>query len=134
MSHYTRIQTKIVDRDALVLALADAGYEATVHDESVPLRGFLGEGRDQRAHVVVPKGQVGWLSNDLGFERTADGTFRAWISDYDALKHDGTWLAQLTQRYAYHATVQTLTQQSFEVVGQEQREDGSIRVLVRRFT
>lgn len=134
MSHFTRIQTTIVDQGALVLALADAGYEAQVHEEPVRLHGFLGEGRDQRAHVVVPKRQVGWASNDLGFERTSDGTFRAWISDFDARKHDSRWLAQLTQRYAYHVTVHKLTQQSFEVVGQEQREDGSIRVLVRRFT
>ena len=133
MSHFSRIETKIVDQAALVAALADLGYTAEVHENGVPLKGFLGDSREQRAHVVVPRRQVGRLSNDLGFERTADGTYRAWISDFDAKKHGPRWLGDLTHRYAYHATMATLPQQSFEVARQERQADGSVRILVRRF-
>lgn len=135
MSHFSRINTKIVDQDALVKALADVGYSRVrVHEQAVPLEGFLGDGREQRAHVVVPRREVGRLSNDLGFERTVDGTFRAWISDFDARKHDGRWLDTLTHRYAYHATVDSLAAQRFDVVEQETRHDGSIRMVVRRYS
>jgi hypothetical protein len=134
MSHFSRIATKIVDRAALLSALADLGYQAEVHEDGVPLHGFLGDSREQRAHVVVPRRQVGRLSNDIGFERTADGTYRAWISDFDARKHGSRWLADLTHRYAYHATMATLARQSFQVARQERHEDGSMRILVRRFT
>lgn len=134
MSHFSRVQTKIVDQDALVHALADLGYTAQVHEMPVPLQGFLGDAREQRAHVVIPRRQVGRLSNDIGFERTADGTYRAWISDYDAKKHNVKWMDELTHHYAYRATVQTLAQQSFEVVQQERQKDGTVRILVRRFS
>lgn len=134
MSHFSRIHTQIVDQDALVSALTDLGYSPTVQDVPVPLEGYRGDVREQRAHVVVPRKQVGWLSNDLGFERTDDGTYRAWISDYDARKHNAGWMAKLTRRYAYHAAVETLAQQRFEVVDQQEERDGTVRLVVRRFS
>ncbi len=134
MSHFSNIRTRIVDRDALVSALEDLGYSPTVYDVPVPLEGYRGDARDQRAHVVVPRRQVGRLSNDLGFERDDDGTFRAWISDYDSRKHNAKWMNQLTQKYAYRATVSSLERQRFDVVEQQQAKDGTVRLVVRRFS
>ena len=133
MSHFTRLQTKIKEVEPLVAALADVGYPTVeVHEEAVPLRGWLGDRRQQQAHVVVRRRHVGRLSNDIGFERQADGTFQAWISDYDRHRHDQKWLRRLEARYAYHATRQTLARQGFSVVGEEQEADGTIRLVLRR--
>lgn len=135
MSHFTRIQTQITDQDALLDALADVGYPTVeVHEEGVALEGFLGEGRDQRAHVVIPRKQIGRLSNDIGFERQSDGTYQAWISDFDSRKHDAAWMDHLTQRYAYHATVRTLESQHFDITQQQTDVDGAIHLTLRRFS
>src|SRR4051794_35446282 len=99
MSHFTRIQTRITDQESLLEALADVGYDQVhVHETAVPLQGFRGDDRAQLAHIVIPRKQVGFLSNDIGFERLSDGTFQAWISEFDSRRHDRSWLDRLTQR------------------------------------
>ena len=43
------------------------------------------------------------------------------------------FLARLHQRYAYHATLETLEKQGFEVVSEEARgEDEPVRMVLRR--
>lgn len=135
MSHYTTLRTQLTDADALVAALADLGYpEVEVHDEAQPLRGYLGDLRAQRAHVIVRRRHVGRESNDLGFERRADGRFVASISDHDRPRHGEDWLRRLTARHAYHATKATLGAQGFDLVEEETDRTGTVRLVLRRAT
>jgi hypothetical protein len=133
MSHFTQLRTKITDVPHLVAALGDVGYETVeVHESAQQLYGYLGDVRAQRAEVIVRRAHVGVSSNDLGFERQPDGTFRAWISDFDARKHNEAWLHRLEARYAYHATRATLAQQGFSVIGEETDRDGTVRLVLTR--
>ncbi|MBL7497507.1 DUF1257 domain-containing protein [Frankia sp. CNm7] len=133
MSHFTQLRTKITELEHLVAALADVGY-ATVetHDEARPLRGYQGDRRRQRAHVIVRRQHVGAASNDLGFERQEDGTFRAWISEYDVRELGAGWLGRVEARYAYHATRATLARQGFSVAREETDRDGTVRLVLTR--
>jgi hypothetical protein len=133
VSHFTTLRTQITDTDALVAALADMGYdEVEVHDEAQPLIGYLGDTRRQRAHVIVRRRHVGRVSNDIGFERQADGHFTAVISDYDRPRHGEAWLARLTARHAYHAAATTLAAQGFDLVDEQTDRDGTVRLVLRR--
>src|SRR5262245_16439249 len=103
MSHFTHLQTRIVEVDALRKALADVGFEEVeVHDEAQHLYGFQGDQRADTAEVIIRRRHVGYASNDIGFKRQPDGTFTAIISGYDRSKYSAAWLEKLTQRYAYH--------------------------------
>jgi hypothetical protein len=133
MSHFTQLHTKITEVTHLVTALADVGYaEVEVHEAAQPLFGYRGDARPRRAHVIVRRGRVGPAANDLGFERQRDGTFRAWISEFDARRHNRAWLGRLEARYVYHATRATLTRQGFSVVGEETDRDGTVRLTLTR--
>jgi hypothetical protein len=134
MSHYSTIKTTIVRRDYLVRALEDMGFQGKVqvHDKAVRLRGYLGDWRRQKAEVVIPRKYVGRASNDLGFRQNEQGTYDAIISDYDRRKYSSKWLGRLTQRYAYHAAVETLRQQGFEVVEETRQSGGEIQISLRR--
>lgn len=104
MSAYITLATPITDQDCLLLALADLGYGSGVveiHAEPVPLSGYEGGRRPQRAEIVIRRQHVGPASNDIGFERTPTG-FRAHVSDYDRARHGDAWLARLRERYEAH--------------------------------
>jgi hypothetical protein len=133
MSHFTTIATQIVSAKHLVLALNDLGFaEVEVHAAPQPLIGYQGDARVNQAHVIVRKKHIGLLSNDIGFAQNAKGTFDALISDYDRNTCDDTWMQKLTQRYAYHASRDLLSQQKFSLVEEKQEKDGTIRLTVRR--
>jgi hypothetical protein len=135
MSHYSRFQTQFADPQLLCKALADVGYETVEqHEQPVQLRGFQGDLRADTANLVVRRGFIGGLSNDIGFIRKEDGLYEAIISDYDKRKHNDTWLQTLTQQYGVHATIQSLTEQGYELDQMLTEPDGSIRLVLNDYS
>jgi len=133
MSHYTVMDTQLSSAEHLVKALADMGFgNVEVHAEPQALVGWLGDSRKNRAHVIVRKREIGFVSNDIGFLQAPSGYFRAQISDFDRLKFDDEWLRALTQRYAYHVASDMLAQQKFTTVEESREADGTIHLTVRR--
>jgi hypothetical protein len=133
MSHYTVLETKLKDVDALAEALTDMGYEnLEIYDEPHQLTDFMGESGKQKAEVIIRRKRVGWLSNDIGFRRGTDGTFVAIISDYDQERHNDQWMRDLTKRYSYHAARTKLEAQGFSLAREERDSSGRIHLLLRR--
>lgn len=106
MSHYSTIKSEYRDRDCLVAALVEASNGRwtremiEVHDKAVPLVGYQGDARAQRANVVIRRRHVGQASNDLGFVLEADGTYSAIVSNYDKTKYNKEWSNKVSQRYS----------------------------------
>jgi hypothetical protein len=135
MSHFTCIKTQIKDKDALVQALADVGFKnVEVYETPQHLYGFQGDIRPQKAEVIIRRKDIGRASNDIGFKRQDDGQFEAIISEYDRRQYSHEWLNHVTQRYGYHALMATAPAQGFSVEEEETLEDGTIRVVVARWT
>jgi len=87
MSHFVECQTEFRDAEALIAALIECGFPQSrieVHQHAVPLYGYEGDQRPQRAHIVIRRQHVGQAANDVGWERLPDGSFKAWISEFDA--------------------------------------------------
>ncbi len=87
MSHFVECKTEFRDPRALVAALVECGLlesQIEIHAEAVPLYGYQGDVRPQNAHIVIRRQHVGTGANDVGWQRQPDGTYRAWISEYDA--------------------------------------------------
>ena len=107
MSHYVECRPRFKDRQALVDALLAVGFsreQIELHDEAVPLYGYRGDRREQRAHVVIRRQHVGPAANDVGWERLPDGTHRAWVSEYDGRhRFDAAMQNRIKQEYAYSA-------------------------------
>ncbi|WP_428261750.1 DUF1257 domain-containing protein [Haliangium sp.] len=104
MSAYMTLATPMIDRECLLLALADLGFGLDVvelHDEPVALVGYQGRARTERAEIVIRRAHVGRASNDIGFERTETG-YRAHVSNYDHPRFGRGWLDQLDARYREH--------------------------------
>lgn len=104
MSAYITLATPMLDKESLVKALIDMGFEESQiekHDTPVVLVGFEGADRSRHANVVIRREHIGQVSNDVGFERTSTG-FRAHISDFDQARFDSTWFKRLNARYNHH--------------------------------
>jgi hypothetical protein len=105
MSAFVALRTPMVDRECLLLALADVGFEAErveVHATAQALVGYQGDTRADRAHVIVRRRYLRAGSNDLGFVETELG-WTAVISDFDRTNGFGAaWLGRIQDRYEHH--------------------------------
>jgi Protein of unknown function (DUF1257) len=82
MSHFSKISVKFKDQACLVEALQRFGFYPQIHDQPVNLSGYRGDTREQTAHIVVPRNQISFSSNDLGFYWNGN-EYECFISDYD---------------------------------------------------
>lgn len=83
MSKYLSFQAEAFkDRRLLLAALIDLGYRDVEQGEALALYGYQGDRRPETAELVIRRGHVGRLSNDLGFKRTAEGYVPV-VSEYD---------------------------------------------------
>jgi hypothetical protein len=139
MSHFSTIKTQFKDRECLVEALKTFGFMPQVHEKPQHLYGWVGDRREQKAHIIVTRQQIGGAANDLGF--LFDGEqYQTLISDYDqangyAKAGTGlgpTFLAKLNQQYCKAVALKTAQLQGDEVQKIESLENGTIRITLNR--
>jgi hypothetical protein len=116
MSHYSKIDTQIVECDSLVKALQEMGYkDIEVHEKAQNLFGYQGDVRPEQANVIIRRKHISLESNDIGFRLTAQGTYEAIVSEYDQELLGSDWLGKICQTYAEIAVVSKLVSQGFEI-------------------
>lgn len=127
MSHFSQIKTQLRDLNALTSALSDLGIEWK--DGPADVRGY--EGQTQSAAVVIEQSNgydLGFSWNGNDYELVAD--LQYW---QQPLSVQG-FINRLTQRYAYHTVMSQTTAQGFQVSEEQKQEDGSIRLVLQRWS
>jgi hypothetical protein len=127
MSHFSQIKTQLRDLTALTSALSDLGIEWK--DGPADVRGY--EGQTQSAAVVIEQSNgydLGFSWNGNDYELVAD--LQYW---QQPLSVQG-FINRLTQRYAYHTVMSQTTAQGFQVSEEQKQEDGSIRLVLQRWS
>jgi hypothetical protein len=135
MSHYSEVKVEFRDGAALVAALNLLGFEGKVEvlQEAQYLYGYKGDRRQQQAHIIIRRQHVGSAANDIGFQRQSDGTYRAWISEFDEA-HNGynkTWLGKLKQAYGVEKARSEAKKRGYQV-SEQKLDDGRVRLVMRR--
>jgi len=135
MSHYSEVGIEMTDTGCLVAALGRLGFrdKVEVYAEAQPLYGYQGDIRPQKAHVIIRRRHVGNAANDLGFERQADGKYRAYISDFDQSDngYNSAWLGRLKQVYGVEKTKVEARKKGY-LVTEKKLDDNRIRLVCRR--
>ena len=127
MSHFSQIKTQIRNLNSLQAALTDLGIDWKSGSKTV--RGYRGQTRNAEITVEQDNGyDVGFSWNGKEYELVAD--LQYWQQSWSV---EG-FLRQVTQRYAYHTVVNETARQGFHIAEQKQNQDGSIRVLVQRWS
>lgn len=104
MSAYSEIGTSFTDPELLLSALTAMGYKGIKNHIGNPqsLEGYMGDRRSTKAELIIPRREVGGMSNDVGFARGANGTFQLIVSDYDQHKYsaESAWYKKVKFNYA----------------------------------
>lgn len=122
MSHFTRIKTKMVEKEYLTRALEDLGYKWEAGD--LKIGGFLGERARAELKIKVKGRDVGFRKAGDAYEMVADWWGMGAARDQ--------FLQELTRRYAYQAARGQLEAQGFNLVSEEQEKDGRVHLVLRR--
>jgi hypothetical protein len=131
MSEFHVVEIEMDDVDCLLQALKEMKYNPKVHQDAVNLYGYQGDKRKQKAHVVIPRSQVGSASNDVGFEKV-DGKYIMHLSAYDK----GVFkLNKLKQLYAKNKVFKFVKKNAgrYSLGKTQTKEDGSIKIKLKLF-
>ena len=127
MSHFSNIKTKIRNLTALKTSLTNLGIDWKEGPRAV--RGY--QGQTLTAEVVVEQANnydIGFSWNGQEYELVAD--LQYW---QQSLTVDG-FLKQVTKGYALETILQESAKQGFQVAEQTNNQDGSIRLVVQRWS
>jgi hypothetical protein len=127
MSHFSQVKTQIRNLTSLKAALTDLGIDWK--SGSNPVRGYQGQTTAAEISIEQQNGyDIGFSWNGQEYELVSDLQFWQQAVPVDQ------FLSQITQRYAYHTVVNTTAQQGFQVTEQQKNKDGSIRLVVQRWS
>ena len=127
MSHFSQIKTQIRNIDSLKDALTDLGVDWKQGPREV--RGYRGQTHAAEITVEQNNGyDIGFRWNGKEYELVAD--LQYWQQN---LSVEG-FLRQVTQRYAYQTVLKETTRVGFQVAEQKQNQDGSISLVVQRWS
>ena len=124
MSHFTKIKTKLYDRVTIEKSLSDLNIKW----ESGKIRGY--NNQEYSADIVIRQKNnydIGFRWNNNEYELVADLMF--WDQSYSIDK----FLNQVHQRYAFNLITKVSEEQNLESVESGNLEDGSIRLVLRKF-
>jgi hypothetical protein len=127
MSHFTKITTKLYDRAIIEKSLDDLNIKYDT--AATTIRGY--KNQEHEAEIVVRQSNnhdIGFKYNGKEYELVADLMF--WDQNYSVNK----FINQVKQRYAFNLITKVSEEQSFQYVGAEDQNDGSIRLLLRKFS
>ena len=126
MSHFSKIKTKLYDRNILKKSLSDLKLEWTEQNQQIV--GYQKQTHD--AEIIVKQSNnydIGFKWNGVEYELVTDLMF--WAQPYSVDK----FLNQINQRYAYNSIVQVSERENFNFTQSENSQDGSIPVLLTRY-
>lgn len=127
MSHFSQIKTQIRQLEPLQAALSDLGIDWKAGPR--PVRGYQGQTRN--AEVVIEQNNqydVGFSWNGQEYELVAD--LQYWQQPWTV----NGFLNRVSQRYAYHSVIGASAAQGFQLAEEQKNEDGSIRLVVQRWS
>lgn len=132
MSEFHSVEVEIQQdfEASLLKAIEAVGYQPIVHKEAVNLYGYLGDKRNEKAHIVIPRSQISGASNDIGFERLPNGKYKMHVSEFDRTKWNAK-LPKLMQVYGLGVILKQTETSDYSLVEQEVQKDGTIRLRLR---
>lgn len=126
MSHFTKVDTEITDRDCLVKALKAMGLDVTVHETATTLHGYSGT---RKAHVIVKRRSFNGEYGDIGFE-LKDGKFTIHADAYDIRKIDQK---QMKRLYAEQKLIKEAARRGFRVLKRRVKGNKILMTLKRAY-
>ncbi|MGI0487192.1 DUF1257 domain-containing protein [Pantanalinema rosaneae CENA516] len=127
MSHFSQIKTQIRNLTSLQAALTDLGIDWKSGPQEV--RGYQGQTHTADLAIEQANGyDIGFRWNGTEYELVSDLQFWNQATPVER------FLSKVTQRYAYHTVLHETSQKGFQMTEQQQNPDGSIRLVLQRWS
>ena len=126
MSHFTKIKTKLYDRATIEKSLSDLNIEWESGLKQI--NGY--NNQKHEAEIIIRQKN----NHDIGFKW--NGTEYELVTDlmfWDQAHSVNKFLNSINQRYAFNLIAKVSEEQSFQYVEAKNQQDGSIRLLLRKF-
>lgn len=147
MSHFTEMKCKfLVANEKELVAALEAQFgegKVEVHKDGADLYGYRGDNRGKVSahspdyappcHIIIRRKNVGSSANDIGYRRMEDGTYRAYISEYDqrsTFKKDKRDAVE--QDYATRVAEKALKKKGY-TLKRTVEKDGTIKIVATRY-
>lgn len=128
MSHFSTIQINITDKEGLLEALKNLGYETVITTNAI-VRGYRGNA--QKVDILVP------LRGDYDFGFLLEGGVYHLVADWWGVAKAHQAITEqklvnnLNQQYTLAVTTKELKQKGF-TLSHEKLPDGSMRIIAKR--
>lgn len=148
MSHFTEISVNYLQKNEkqfveALESLFGKGH-VEVHEEGAALFGYQGDNRANKpkssddyappCHIIIRRKHVGGASNDVGFVRSDDGKYVAYISDYDKSGNfNQKKQNQVLQEYTALVTEKQLKKQGYSMK-REVQKDGTLKLYATKYS
>lgn len=132
MSHFTKCEMKMTNLAALKKALEDLklSYQADEAGQGVVVRGYRGDTLKAAMSIDMGKYDIGVIANQDGtYDLTADW----WGVETTKGVSEAEFKDQLSQKYQYHNVKMACEEKGYSVEEELNEEDGSIRLVVRKW-
>ena len=141
MSAYSTNVTQFRDRELLLCALDELGFDASkveVNETAQQLFDYHGRATTytdidgDKAEIIIRRTYVGQSANDIGFRKTANGTYEAILSQFDRSQgyNDG-WVGLLSASYARHGLIKKASKQGLRHAGNVQKNGKTEMLFVK---
>lgn len=133
MSEYMQCETEIADLEILKEALADLGIgdeHVETHKQGVSLKGYHSS---VKANIVI-RAKNAQSGHDVGFQRGADGKYKALVYDYDRNGLAGKIRqGRLMQCYAKRMTLKTIKNayRRSKIKEMQETAEGKIKIRLK---
>jgi hypothetical protein len=132
MSHFTKCELKMTNLAALKKALEELQLkfvEGSEH-QGVVVRGYRGDSLKARMSIDMGTYDIGVIENAEGtYDLTADW----WGVETTKGVSEAEFKDQLSQKYQYHNVKMACEDKGYSVEEETNEEDGSIRLVVRKW-
>jgi hypothetical protein len=126
MSHFTKIKTKLYDRATIEKSLSDLNIEWESGLKKI--KGY--NNQEHEAEIIIRQKNnhdIGFKWNGTEYELVTDLMF--WDQSHSVNK----FLNSINQRYSFNLIEKVSEEQSFQYVEAKNQQDGSIKLLLRKF-
>lgn len=147
MSHFTemKVNFRVANEEEFIACLEESFGKGNieVHEEGTALFGFQGDNRSNKSpnspdfapkcHIVIRRKTVGPSSNDVGYRRLEDGSYAAYISEYDQGRNFTKKKQDLiAQDYSARVAEKSLKAQGY-TLKRTVEKDGNIKIVATRY-
>jgi hypothetical protein len=135
MSHFTKAQLKLKNKDTLAKALVRMGVAEsaiTLSDTPFTIKDYYGHNHPHPVSLAVKKNAIR-TSADVGFEEREDGSLTMHYDNMDHNRLHGEWMQKVTQHYAAIEVEDEAVRMGFSVKEQAFDQQGNLQIVLSRW-